>query len=297
VRPWPGHRFDIQAGRIPPTFGAFGRRAYGGDNPFIGYPLGYQYLTSLRPDAVPATAEDLLRMRARGWLSSFPVGSATADAGVPLVNAFRWDTGVQARWGINAIDFSVGLTNGTLSNPRVSDDNGGKQIAARVAATPRVGLVLGASVARGEWLASGLPDDQCDGACHQTTTGVDAEYSHGHWLLRVEAVWARWELPLPVASSDGRHVRSWASWAEGRYRLTPRIYVAARADHLGFSTLRPWPGSPQIPWDAPVDRVEVTAGYYLQRNLVARLGVQGNWREAGRSRRRIFTAGQIAWWF
>ena len=93
VRPWRRHRFDIQAGRIPPTFGAFGRRAYSTDNPLIGYPLAYQYLTSLRPDAIPATADDLLRMRARGWRSSFPVGSQTPGPGVPLVTAFRWDTG------------------------------------------------------------------------------------------------------------------------------------------------------------------------------------------------------------
>ena len=57
VRPWAGHAFDIQAGRIPPVFGAFTRRSYGADNPLIGYPLAYQYLTSLRPDAVPARIE------------------------------------------------------------------------------------------------------------------------------------------------------------------------------------------------------------------------------------------------
>ncbi len=50
VRPWLNHDFDIQAGRIPPTFGAFGRRGYqGNDNPLIGYPLAYQY-----PDVAPA---------------------------------------------------------------------------------------------------------------------------------------------------------------------------------------------------------------------------------------------------
>ena len=47
-RPWQSHAFDIQAGRIPPSFGAYGRRAYNADNPLIGYPLAYQYLTSLR---------------------------------------------------------------------------------------------------------------------------------------------------------------------------------------------------------------------------------------------------------
>ena len=98
LRPWRNRSFDIQAGRIPPVFGAFGRRSYNSDRNLIGYPLAYQYLTSLRPDSVPATADDLLAMRGRGWKSSFPVGSQAAAAGVPLVSAFRWDTGVQARW-------------------------------------------------------------------------------------------------------------------------------------------------------------------------------------------------------
>src|SRR3954463_14301416 len=32
VRPWQARAFDIQAGRIPPVFGAFARRSYGADN-------------------------------------------------------------------------------------------------------------------------------------------------------------------------------------------------------------------------------------------------------------------------
>ena len=44
VRPWPSRRFDIQAGRIPPTFGAMSRTAYGSSNILIGQPLAYQYL-------------------------------------------------------------------------------------------------------------------------------------------------------------------------------------------------------------------------------------------------------------
>ena len=81
VRPWPARRFDIQAGRIPPTFGAMSRTAYGSGNILIGQPLAYQYLTSIRPDALPATADDLLRMRGRGWLSNFPVGNTAPDPG------------------------------------------------------------------------------------------------------------------------------------------------------------------------------------------------------------------------
>ena len=74
-------RFDIQVGRVPPTFGAFRRRTYAADNPLIGYPLAYQYLTSLRADALPANADELLRMRGRGWLSNFSVGNLAPDRG------------------------------------------------------------------------------------------------------------------------------------------------------------------------------------------------------------------------
>ena len=63
IRPRPEHPFDIQIGRIPPTFGAYGRRSYGPDDPLIGYPIVYQYATTLRSDALPATA-DLPRLKA-----------------------------------------------------------------------------------------------------------------------------------------------------------------------------------------------------------------------------------------
>ena len=86
LHPWRNHAFDIQAGRIPPAFGSFGRRLYETGNPVIGYPLAYQYLTSLRTDAIPATADDVLKMRSRGWRSSFPVGSSEPGPGIPLMS-------------------------------------------------------------------------------------------------------------------------------------------------------------------------------------------------------------------
>ena len=74
-RPWQERDFVVQAGKIPPVVGAFARRAYGRDNLVIGLPLAYQYLTSLRPDALPAAMSDVLRMRGRGWQPVLPIGS------------------------------------------------------------------------------------------------------------------------------------------------------------------------------------------------------------------------------
>ncbi len=178
VRPIRSLPLDIQAGRIPPVFGSFGRRAYNASSPVIGYPLGYQYLTSLRPDAIPATHDDLLRMRARGWLATYPIGSPEPAPGIPLISAFRWDTGVQAHWRQHILELAGAVTAGTLSDPQVGDNNNGRQISGRVALHPVTGLIVGGSAAHGEWLDRHvmelLPSESP--AYDQTAWGMDAEY-------------------------------------------------------------------------------------------------------------------------
>lgn len=301
VRPWRSHAFDIQAGRIPPVFGAFSRRTYNADNPLIGYPLAYQYLTSLRPDAIAAWPDDVLRMRARGWRSSFPVGDQEPRAGIPLVTAFRWDTGVQARWTGRTVELSAGVTTGTLSDPRVDDNNDGRQVAGRVALRPAVGWILGASGSRGAWLSrsvlDALPQSATSRGYEQSAFGADAEYSRDYWVVRGELVWSRWNVPLSGLGTT-QDLDALGAWIEGRYRLTPRIFAAARVDHLGFSRITGalFDGQPTA-WDAPVNRIEAGGGYYIQRNLVARAVVQHNRRDGGRVRRRTFVSAQLAYWF
>jgi hypothetical protein len=41
----------------------------------------------------------------------------------------------------------------------------------------------------------------------------------------------------------------------------------------------------------------VDTGYYILRNLVARLAVQYNSRDGGRVRERTYFSGQLAYWF
>ena len=145
VEPWQGRNLNIQVGRIPPTFGAYTRRAYSRDNPLIGYPMAYQYLTSLRPDAAPVSVDDLLRMRGRGWLSGFSAGSATLGRGVPLVTVFSRDTGAQIATGWRALELSASVTTGSPANPQLDDGNSGATVSARAAIRPAPGIALGAS--------------------------------------------------------------------------------------------------------------------------------------------------------
>ena len=304
VRPWAGRAFDIQAGRIPPVFGAFARRSYGAsENPLIGYPLAYQYLTSLRPNAVPASADDLLGMRARGWRASYPIGARDEAPGVPLVSAYRWDTGVQAHGVAGRIDASVAVTVGTLSNPRVGDDNRGRQVSGRVGWKPTPGLSLGASAARGEFLTRAIGDaaEAIFGkrSSGQQALGIDAEYARDHWIVRGEVIDSRWQLPAFGPPAIEAPLRATAAFVETRYRFTPRYFAAARADRLTFSRIRGQAsfGGRPTPWDAPVTRIEIGGGVQLLRNLSARAVVQRNWRDAGRVRARTFLSGQLAVWF
>jgi hypothetical protein len=298
VTPWPERRFDVQIGRVPPTFGTFARQAYGNENPLIGYPLAYQYLTSLRTDSAPANADELLFMRGRGWLSNFSVGNTAEDRGLPLVTAFSWDTGVQVTTGWRAVDVTASVTNGSAANPRVRDDNSGKQLAARVAVRPTVGLILGGSWSRGQFGQQFLidltsaPDDR---SFMQSAFGVDLEYSRDHWLVRADAVLSEFLIPPLRSPLITEPLRALAVSVEGRYVVGPGLYVAARAEHLGFSDIQGSFGRAE--WDAPVTRVEAGGGYYLQRNLVARLTVQVNRRDGGRVRESTLPAIQLLYWF
>lgn len=296
IRPWAGRAFDIQIGRVPPTFGAYGRRAYGVDNPLIGVPLGYQYLTSLRPDALPASADQLLNMRGRGWLASYSIGNPVAAHGVPLVSTARWDTGVQVHAATEVVEATAAVTVGTLSDPRFSDNNGGRQVIGRVALHPNAGLIVGVSASRGPF--AGRQAASAAGSDWRSLTqqawGADVEYSRDYYLVRFESIYSAWRMPAVGAHPIDGPLTALATSIEGRYKIRPGFYAAARFDHLGFNEIS---GSRlREAWDAPVSRIEVGGGYSIQRNLIAKLSYQYNTRDGGRVRSLGLVAFQLLFW-
>lgn len=299
IRPWIARPVDVQIGRVPPTFGAFARRTYAADNLLIGYPLAYQYLTSIRADALPAHADELIRMRGRGWLSNFSIGNTAPDRGLPLVSAFRWDTGVQLHATGRLVDATVAVTTGSLANPLVGDDNAGKQVAARIALRPAPGLIVGVSGAQAPYVARAAAEGA--GALHdnssftQAAFGADLEYSRGYYLIRVETIVSSWRLPVVSTPVIALPLTAASTFVEGRYKIRPGLYVAARFDHLGFSEITGT--SRTTEWEAPVTRVEVGGGYALTRNLLVKLSFQRNTRQAGRTTALALGAAQAVFWF
>jgi hypothetical protein len=312
IRPWTSRNLDVQVGMVPPAFGAFARRTYANDNPLVGYPLGYQYMTTMRADALAANVDELLTKRSEGWGLRWSVGNPTFDGGLALVSAFRWDTGVQvhASSASGVVHGTIAVTAGTVSNPRFHDDNDGPQVVGRVELRPASGLVLGASLARGAFVADdaaraalgdpravlGAVSNPDDSRYSQSAWGGDVEYSRGHSLLRYEVIGSGWRLPRVEAPLLPKTLGALSNSLEGRYKLRPGLYVAARWDWLGFSDVV---GTKEtVPWDAPVKRLEAGVGYSLQRNLLLKLSYQLNRRDGGKLERAAdFPAAQLVFWF
>jgi hypothetical protein len=289
---------DIQAGRIPPVFGAFTRRAYPQDNPLIGSPQTYQYLTSVRADAVPATADDLLSMRGRGWLVQYPVGDTVPHNGVATVAAEQWDTGVQVRVGSQVLSGALAYTVGSLSQPRVGNDNGGGQIAGRVAWHPMPALAIGLSAARGVFVADNVREARPDapaGHDDQRALGVDAEASWGRWMVRGEYVANAWRLPPLDTPRIVDPLTSQAGYLEAKVRLLPRLYAAVRGDTMRFTSLQGSAG--EDTWEANVSRLEYGIGFTIRRGLLFKTSVLSNWRDGGRVRESHLGAVQLLFWF
>ena len=298
LRPWRERELDLQAGMIPPVFGSFARRRYALDNPLPSLPLAYQYLTTIREDALPQNAEDLVAQRGRGWLVRYPIGNTALGPGRPLVNAERWDAGVQARVGVRPFSLALAVTQGTLSHPEVEDQNSGKQVSARLAWTPVPGFVAGASAASGDFVADGaraaLPDGDL-GAYRQQALGLDLEWSAGHLILRGEAVFSRWRLPAVGATRLEQPLDALGLFGEARYKLVPGLYVASRVERLTMAELATSFGS--LGWDAAVTRVELGAGWSASRYVLLKASWQHNWRDGGRVRENDLVAAQVLLWY
>jgi hypothetical protein len=100
-----------------------------------------------------------------------------------------------------------------------------------------------------------------------------------------------------ISATSPRRLTATTGWIEARFRVSPRWYVAGRADRLTFSRIRSAINRLEVPWEAPITRLEAGAGFYLQRNLIARVTVQRNAREGGRVRNRTAIASQVILWF
>ena len=252
-------------GRIPPLFGAFGRRGYQGrDNPLIGYPLAYQYLTSLRPDAVPATARSARDARPRAGARASRLArrtqapacrSSPPSAGTPASRP----TGKDARFDV------TGASRPARSPIRASATT---TAASRFRAASRYRPIGGADPRRVGG-ARRVPRSRRDaGAVRRRTARTRRPRSAPTPSTRAILARAR-------ASSCGAAgtSRSRAGHRRSNARRARRLGRRALPRHAAHRSSRPAPtgwasrASPTVrvcapTWDAKVTRIEAGAGFY-----------------------------------
>jgi predicted porin len=140
-----------------------------------------------------------------------------------------------------------------------------------------------------------LPGDAAARQYRQRAFGADAEVSHGYWLVRTELVSTDWRLPALGAPPLARPLRATSWLAEGRYKLAPGLYAAARYDRMFFNRVPGTAGS--ISWDASLWRVEAGGGYSVRRNVMLKASYQYNRRDGGLVAVAHLAAAQVALWF
>ena len=273
----PSAPLHLQVGRLPTGFGSFAPRAYADRNPLMGLPLLYSYFTTLRSNQLPADNDDLLRHRGRGLAAGFTgyqESTAPNFNGLPLVYDACWDFGVQALGSVWRFEYLVGITQGTLSDPRTnpSDNNDGKQLLGRLAFVPRAGAVVGASFARGPYLDDGVATQiETAGAdvedFEQIIYGLDLEYGIRHFQLIAEFASNTWQAATLNAGAVDLKTVSW--YVEISYKLKAGLTAAARYGRLDFGKITSGSGR-RTDWEYDVGRSELGLHYLFTDGVIGK---------------------------
>ena len=273
----PSAHLHLQVGRLPTGFGAFAPQAYADRNLLMGLPLFYTYFTSLRSNQLPADNDDLLRHRGSGLAARF-TGYRDSTApnfnGLPLIYDACWDFGVQAVGSVWRFEYLIGITQGTLSDPRTNpaDNNNGKQLLGRLAFVPHVGAVVGASFARGPYLDKRVETQiENSGAeledFEQVIYGLDLEYGIRHFRVVAELASNTWEAATLDSGPVDLKTLSW--YVEASYKLKPGLTATARYGRLDFGTIVSGTGR-RTDWEYDVGRSELGLRYRLTDGVIGK---------------------------
>jgi hypothetical protein len=295
VRPFGRSSVAVAAGIVPPAFGAFMQRRYGADNLLVGYPLAYQYTTAVRADAIPATADEVIHNRARGWAPRYTIGAPRGVSGIPLVSSTGWDPGLMVSAGRGLARLTVAVTRGGMAAPGSASWGGRWEVTARGEFRPTPGLIVGVSGAHGAFLADSLTPIVETAVANrdprESAFGADLEYSRGYWLVRAETIVSSRTYPAFRSPYTTDPLNTVAVEAEARYRILPGLYAAARIGHVSFGWIEG--SSVTTSWDADVTRFETGLGYSLTRNVLMKAVYQYNTRESERRPTLHLGAGQL----
>jgi len=258
---------NLRAGLAPSLIGSFGlRSSYFNSNPLIGAPLVWQYKTTLDPSGL-ATNEDLLRRRSQN------------RTGLPGLYDSCWNIQWELLGEVGRFEYSLGVTPGSMSNPKEAVAADGVQWLARLGVEPILGLRFGLSGGFGPYIAGPNRDDEILATSFpggpadydQLMLGFDLEVSRGKARFFSEVYVSRWEAPLVAQDLSMK-----GGYVEGRYDFLPEWFGAVRVGAIMFGDISAASDGSggQTGWDDDVLRVEASLTHRMARELQLQVGWQ-----------------------
>lgn len=135
-----------------------------------------------------------------------------------------------------------------------------------VGLTPIVGLRFGASATSGPYLSDNFSSSELNGrgwrSYRQRIIAGDAQYGVGHFDLRAEYAHADFEVPYN-GWIDGN-----TAYVEGRYTVTPRVFVAARGEVNDYPFIRNFAPTTWVSRRTEFKDVEAGVGFRIRRSTL-----------------------------
>jgi hypothetical protein len=141
--------------------------------------------------------------------------------------------------------------------------------------TPFTGLRFGVSGGSGPYLNKSFTSAQLGGknwrSYHQDLLAGDIEYGIEHADLRAEFAVVRYGIPNATKKSTGQ-----TGYLEGRYTVTPRLFVAARAELNYYPFIRPIGPTAWTARRTDFRDWETGIGFRVNESLLVKAGYRGD---------------------
>lgn len=262
--PFDDARLNVQVGKFATVFGNWVPRHDSWNNPFINAPLPYENVVTITDQAAPGTPAGFLGRRGlpdnkRAWL--------------PMIWGPAYTSGASVFGRIAQLDYALEIKNASISSRPYAWDAtrinwSDPTFSGRLGWRPNASWNVGSSVSYGTYLLPAaqptLPAGTALRDFNQLTVGTDVSYAWHHWQFWAEAMASRFQVP------NVGNAETLAYYLEAKYKLTPRLFAAARWNQQLFDDVPDGAGGRQR-WDQDIWRVEAALGCRLNRHLQGKL--------------------------
>ena len=272
---------NLQFGEVDIPFGNLGEDRFPKNNPFLALPFVNEHYTAL------------CKSDYNLWTFS-PEYSMDGD-GVRILDQGLYDLGIKVYGNVGIVEYGFALINGMASatgtySPNGLNSNHGFGKIGRLAITPFDGLKIGASYGYGPFMReisdtnSQLYNKHPDDYTQHISEG-DLRFDYDYFSFSGDIVYNRWlyvqNLELTALSYSGMI----------KYTFSPRIFGALRASTIKFNKISIREYIPETgegyygpigfvlyrgKWDHDAVRIEGSAGYRIEKNLLLKIHYQIN---------------------